>query len=131
MATYKSWSAEEEYISVFNPTGGTPAGATSGIAVCPIKGYVTRVGVSFSSSVNSAATFAVRVWNSSGSTAAMASTALGTADLPLGVAAIFDLTTSVAVVEGDGVQFVTSGGPTSAASSTAFAVIKPLPFYST
>ncbi len=131
MAVYKKVNVEEEYVSVLNPAGGTPGGSNSGIAPVPVRGFITRIGVAFTSSVSSAATLAAIMWNATGSTALQASTALGTAQIPQGVAAIFDLTTSVSVVEGDGVQFVTSGGPTSAASSTAFAVITPLPFYST
>ncbi len=131
MATHKSPWQEEEAIEVVNLTGGAPGGSTSAMAVSPVKGFVTKVGAAFTSSVASTATVLATLWNATGSVSLQGSTVVGTAALAKGVAAIYTLASSVAINEGDCVQFTTSGGPTSAEAATCFAIVTPLPMYRT
>ncbi len=125
MPLYKNYPVANRTVFTNDSQGGTPAGKTSNIVSTPIRGRLMKVAATFTSSVSSVATLAIVKWNANGSTAALSSTAVGTAAIPLGVAAIIDIPNAVYVDEGDGIQFVCSGGPTSAAAATYYAIIRP------
>lgn len=125
MALYKNFPYNDERVEVVNSAAGTPAGNSWPITPSHVRGRLMRVGVAFNhSAVSSNATLGVVVWGANGSTSAMTSTAFGSVPVQ-GKASEMDIPSPVFVEEGDGIQLVTSGGPTSAFSSVGFAIIRP------
>ncbi len=125
MPLYKNYPVADRTIFTVDSGAGTAAGKSSSIVSSPIRGRVLKIAATYTSSVSSAMTLACVKWNADGSTNALASTAVSTASVPLGVAAILDLPSPIYVDEGDGLQFVSSGGPTSAAAGNYYAIIRP------
>lgn len=118
-------------VTGFHPVLGTPAGARMNV-VSPVRGRLIEAGFVPNSLVASAITMAVLINNAGISSAAsnftnVISSTLGTfssTNLYEGACASAIPASPAYINKGDAIQFVTSGGNTSAIGGTVYAIIR-------
>lgn len=119
MPLQDSHTFSEVTITGFSSTAGTPGGVTTSPLPVPARGQVIKIGLAPTTSVTSTMTIAMLINN----VAAVTSTSVGGA-IATGTSAFVAPPSPVFVNEGDGIQFVFSGGNTSTIGATIFATIR-------
>jgi hypothetical protein len=130
MPTTELHPLSEVLVQAYNGVAGSQTGSRI-TAFSPVRGEIVKVGFQPSSLVASAMTLAVLVGTNISSVASsftqVVTSTLGTFSSTLlyeGAVASVVPATRTFVNEGDAIQWVTSGGNTSAVGATCFAVIR-------